>query len=286
MQPAGTSNLGKVRAYYDQTWLDYRLLWLNRRNLAIHFGYWDEKTRSHSQALTNLNVVLASALQIGEGEAVLDAGCGVGGSAVWLAEHYSVTVIGITPVPSQVERARQFAHQRGVAGRASFELQDYTRTAFPSGSFDVIWAMESLCHAHDKAAFFREAARLLRPGGRLGVIEYLRRSRPLPPGGEGLLQSWLSGWAIPDLLTPGEIREACAAAGFSEIKLRDITENVRPSLRRLHRIASVSWPLELLGHRLGLRTLAQHGNARGARDQYRALERGLWLDALMVARRS
>src|SRR5918911_2459067 len=47
--------LSQLQAYYDETWSDYRLFWLNRRNLAIHFGYWDESTRTHAQSLNRLN---------------------------------------------------------------------------------------------------------------------------------------------------------------------------------------------------------------------------------------
>src|SRR5712691_2683673 len=55
-------DLSRIRAYYDETWLDYRLLWLNAQNRAIHFGYWDEHTRSHAQSLLAMNRMLASRL--------------------------------------------------------------------------------------------------------------------------------------------------------------------------------------------------------------------------------
>ncbi|HEY4938350.1 MAG TPA: hypothetical protein VIJ69_04940 [Actinomycetota bacterium] len=50
-------------SYYEETWLDYRMLWLNPSNRAIHFGYWDETTRNHSESLLNMNRVLASNLR-------------------------------------------------------------------------------------------------------------------------------------------------------------------------------------------------------------------------------
>src|SRR5207249_2522434 len=53
-------DLSHIQAYYDETWLDYRMLWLNPQNRAIHFGYWDEHTRSHTQSLVAMNRVLAS----------------------------------------------------------------------------------------------------------------------------------------------------------------------------------------------------------------------------------
>src|SRR5690349_13856687 len=128
----------RLVAYYDQTWLDYRLLWLNGNNLAVHFGYSDATTRRHSDTLVNMNRVLATRAAIQPGERVLDAGCGVGGSSLWLAEQRGARVVGITPVASQVQRARRYAMLRGLAERVSFEQADYTSTPFPAQSFDVV----------------------------------------------------------------------------------------------------------------------------------------------------
>ncbi len=276
-------DVSRIRAYYDETWLDYRMFWLNPRNRAIHFGYWDKHTRSHSESLLNMNRVLASHTGIRSGQRILDAGCGIGGSAIWLAKTYDVEVVGITPVASQVARARRYAQEQGLAGRVSFEQQDYSHTTFPQASFDVIWVMESLCHAPDKRLVLAEARRLLRPGGRLGIVEYMRTSRPHAAADETLLHSWLSGWAIPDLATSREFLEWTQALGFQDVQLADITPNVRPSLRRLYRLAMLTWPGAFILHALRLRSETQHGNTRGAFDQYHALQRGLWFYALLTA---
>lgn len=150
-----------IVGYYDETWLDYRILWLNPDNLAVHFGYTDQSTRSHTDALKNMNRVLADRVQIQSGERVLDAGCGVGGSSFWLAKERGAEVVGITLAPGQVGKARSYAARRRLADRVHFEVADFTATPFPDASFDVVWAVESLCHAPDKAAFYQEAARLL-----------------------------------------------------------------------------------------------------------------------------
>ena len=154
---AATQDLRPIDRYYDETWHDYRWLWLNSSNYAIHFGYWDERTHTHADALNHLNAALAARVGIPRGARILDAGCGVGGSAIWLARTFDVQVIGITPVSSQVERARGFGVERGVSDRVRFAKEDYLHTSFPDASFDVTWAVESICHAADKAAFYREA---------------------------------------------------------------------------------------------------------------------------------
>jgi tocopherol O-methyltransferase len=276
-------DLTRIRAYYDQTWLDYRMLWLNPENRAIHFGYWEKHTRSHAQSLLAMNQALASHLGIRSGQRILDAGCGVGGSAIWLAKTYDVEVVGITPVASQVARAHRYAQEQGVADQVSFEQQDYTHTAFPDASFDVVWAMESLCHAPEKRLVLAEARRLLRPGGQVGIVEYMRTRRPHASAGETLLHSWLSGWAIPDLATAAEWLEWTQDVGLHDVQLVDLTPNVRPSLRRLYWLAALTWPVAFPLHALGLRSEMQHGNMRGAFDQYHALRRGLWFYALLTA---
>jgi cyclopropane fatty-acyl-phospholipid synthase-like methyltransferase len=274
----------RIRAYYDETWGDYRWLWLSPRNYAIHFGYWDKTTRTHAQSLREMNRTLADRIRIQPGQRVLDAGCGVGGSALWLASERSVEVVGVTLVASQVERARLFAAEAGLAGRVSFAQEDYTSTPFPAGSFDVIWAVESVCHAPEKQLFAREARRLLRPGGRLGMVEYTRVSRPLPVSAdEELMRSWLSGWAIPDIATAEEWTGWFSDAGFDEIEITDITANVLPSLRRLYWITQALWTPASLVRRLGLRSETQQGNTRGAREIYRAVRRGLWREQILTA---
>jgi tocopherol O-methyltransferase len=276
-------DLTAVRAYYDETWLDYRLLWLTRATPGIHFGYWDEETKRHEEALRNLNGVLAKHIGIRPGQRILDAGCGVGGSAIWLAETHGVEVVGITPVASQIARGRRHASERGIADRVSFAQQSYLETTFAPASFDVVWAMESACHAPDKRRFLVEARRLLRPGGRLGLVEYMRAERPFSPADEALLHSWLAGWAIPHLATRDQWTAWARELGFSQVDTIDITANVTPSLRHLYRMAVVAWPVERALHRLGVRSDVQHGNVRGARDQYRALRQGLWFDAVLTA---
>jgi tocopherol O-methyltransferase len=273
-----------IELYYDQTWLDYRLLWLNKTNLSIHFGYSDGSGCRHSEALLNTNRVLADRAAIKPGDRVLDAGCGVGGSSLWLARERGARVTAITPVPSQVALARRFIASGDLTGSVQVRQADYTAVPLPDASFDVVWALESLCHAEDKAAFYREAARLLAPGGRIVVAEYMRTRRPLDAAGERLLRQWVTGWAIPDLDTPSEHLANLAAAGFIDERLEDVTEHVRCSLRRLYRIAQVSFPLAVLGRAARLRSTVQHGNVMGSLRPYQALNHGLWFYAIVVAR--
>jgi cyclopropane fatty-acyl-phospholipid synthase-like methyltransferase len=216
---------------------------------------------------------------------VLDAGCGLGGSAAWLALHRQAHVTGVTLVPDQVVRARAHAERMGVADRTEFRVGDFTATGLEAGTYDIVWCFEALCHAPDKSAFYREAARLLRPGGRIIIAEYIRARRPLAAPSEERLRRWVAGWAIPDLDTPEEHMEAAAEAGFSRLIMHDITRLTRRSLRRVCVTACALWPGHRLARRLGLRSEAHEGNIYGAIRQYPSLRRGDWFYSIIVGTR-
>lgn len=86
---------------------------------------------------------------------VLDAGCGVGGGAMYIAKETGAKVTGITVSPKQVERARLGVKERGLDGMVEIIGCDYLRTPFEDRSFDVVYAIESACHAYPKQKFVK-----------------------------------------------------------------------------------------------------------------------------------
>ncbi len=246
--------------YYDNTWSDYERYWINNDNLALHFGYTDWRALSHHASLLNMNRELADRAKIHAGDRVLDAGCGVGGSSLWLAENRGADVTGITVVPSQLARARDYAKTRGLSEWVVFELADFTETPFPNASFDVLWAIESVCYATDAPAFYAEAARVLRPGGRLVIADGMRRGRPLRRRGEYLLRQWADGWAVPDIRTGEEHLADAAAAGFSSVSLDDVSWHVASSVARLFLTTVLHYPANFTRYHLGVRSAEAHGN--------------------------
>ncbi len=272
-----------IAAYYEQTWLDYRIIWLNPKNRAIHFGYWDGSVANHSESLLNMNRVLARHIDPKPGQLVLDAGCGVGGTAMWLGERYDVNVVGITIAPSQIERAQRYTAERGLDRRVSFGLQDYCRTAFADETFDAVYGLESINYAMDKRDFIRESFRILKPGGRFVVQDGFRVERSFSKEEHHLQRSWLSGWMVPNLASREEFAAWSAEAGFVDVTQEDCTPNVRRSCRRLHHVTVACYPAAMLLHKLGVRSDIQHGNVRAARDQWRAMRRGLWGYGIVTA---
>lgn len=275
----------RIRAYYHDTWFEYTFLWISPKARAMHLGTWGPVTRTHSGSLLEVNRRMAEKAAVGPGDSVLDAGCGIGGSSVWLAERFGASVTGINLVNAHVKRATRYAAKRGVSGRVRFEVADYTATRLPGESFDVVWAQESVCHAPDKAAFFNEAFRLLKRGGRLVMVDFIDTRKPKDPDESRWLDQWARGWSM--MPPPGRDywRQAGLDAGFAGPEFDDLSGGTRRSARRLYLFCVALYPVSVLLHRVGIRSAAAQDNIRGSRDQWRLMRDGHWTHELMFFRK-
>jgi tocopherol O-methyltransferase len=217
--------------YYRDTENAYKDSWDLNNSLAIHYGYWDGKVRSFPQSLLRMNEVMMETAAIKQSDKVLDAGCGVGGSSIFLASALGCKVTGITLSERQEQQATENAKQKGVEKLVDFKVMDYCATNFPDASFDIVWGCESICYADDKHQFVREAYRLLKPGGRLVVAdgfvtmsEYNERL---------VIRKWLNGWQVKSLESPSRFKNLLSLEGFVNVEYRDISKFVRHSSRRL-----------------------------------------------------
>ncbi len=247
--------------HYDDCYRDYLVAWCNRDNLALHYGYWDDAAPyNQHRALLNKNRILYEQAGIKSGDKVLDAGCGIGGSSIWMAKQHGNKVTGITISAKQAGYAKQHAGRHAVGASVDFEVTDFCATPFADESFDVVWALESACHALNKADFLREAYRLLRKGGRIVVCDgFLLQRRFSAPQWQAVV-TCLNGWAVPNLCSRQEFTELLAQQNFQSVLCHDITAQTLPSADYMYKVAKRLQPVQKISQWLGLRSKAQTAN--------------------------
>lgn len=235
--------LRKINKYYSSTIDDYKEFWLGKRDWAMHLGYSDNDNTTHSQSLIQMNEVLAGLVRISPNDCVLDAGCGYGGSAIWLAANVGCQVDGVNVVSDQLKVACELTRKRRLSRKVRFSYQDYCATSFSDASFDVLWALESVIHTKKKEAFFVEAARILKKGGRFLMADFfLTDNGNITKQDKIQLRKMEEGWAVTDLLTSRICRDLLSKNGFINTQVFDLTENVRLSMKRLGDICRIALP--------------------------------------------
>ncbi len=272
----------EVVDYYDDCEVDYRWVWNLKESRSLHYGYWTDNTKTLHEALLNVNNILIKKAGLKPEHHVLDAGCGVGGTAVFIAAHVGCRVRGITLSEKQVASASQLAAEKNVADLVKFEKRNFTSTGYPEDSFDAVCGIESICHANSKEDFLREAYRILKSGGRLVIIDFYKSERAFTAKEASIWRNWTSAWKVPDFSKFSEILEAMKRVGFREVSMSDETPHILPSARRLYRYFFPALIVTKVSEFLGRRNRTQTNNVWSAYFQYQALRRDLWRYGIVV----
>lgn len=267
-------NKETIIKYYNYTLPLYRFFYHKNSN-SLHYGFWDKSVRNHQEALLNVNKFLAKIANIKVGDIVLDAGCGIGGSSIWLAKNYKIKAVGISISERQIIEARKLAFNNGVQDSTEFHEKDFLNSGFSNESFDIVWAVESVCHAEDKKDFLREAYRMLKSGGRLVVDDgFLIRSFENEQEKKDF-KDFLDGMALPNLASESKFKELLEELGFKNIKIYDKTKDTFPSAKKIYNMSIFSYPLAKMTEKFHLTPHLLTLNNLAGIAQYRVIKSGL-----------
>jgi len=265
-----------IADYYNQTQTHYKRWWKLDKYLSVHYGIWDATTKSFADALLNTNKVLEQIAEVAQGSRILDAGCGVGGSGVYLAKQKNAKVSGVTLSEKQFDFAVANAKKLKLDSLLDFKLEDYSKTSFADDEFDLIWCIESISSTPDKELFAKEAFRLLKPGGKIIIADYFNTSENKTDTGDHM-EKWRKIWSMAPIESLDEYMPQFTNQGFRVKKNLDFTKGIFPTAKRMCKSA-VLGALPSIAYNITHPNVSRFAKShyKSGYYQYKALKKGLW----------
>jgi len=219
----------RIQQFYDRS----SNLWEEIWGEHMHHGYYGadgSEKKERRQAQIDLNDEVLRWADITAAQEILDVGCGIGGSSLYLAERFGATATGITLSPVQAKRATERAQSANIS--ATFQVADALHMPFADASFDFVWSMESGEHMPDKEQFLRECVRVLKPGGKLLMVTWCHRpttpETPLTDAEKQLLEKIYEIYCLPYVISLPEYEAIAQSLPLEDLRTADWSTAVAP----------------------------------------------------------
>jgi tocopherol O-methyltransferase len=207
----------KIRKFYDLGSPYY----LSIYGEHIHDGYYKTGEESKKVAQDNLLKLLVEKAKIQKGTRILDVGCGVGGSSIWMAKNLEAVTLGITISPVQLGIAQRMAEEQNV--NSQFLLMDAETMDF-SQSFDVIWVVAALSHFPAPEDFLARATSFLERRGKFVIFDWMPAEDIINPYGDPYIQPVSAGMILASLTSLNTYLKWFIQNGYRISFSEDITD--------------------------------------------------------------
>jgi cyclopropane fatty-acyl-phospholipid synthase-like methyltransferase len=210
--------------------------YVTESTLYLNNGYWRDSPKTLDEACQAMARLLGETANLCAQDEVLDVGFGYGDQDIyWMDQFRCKKIVGLNITPSQVELARKRVTERRLGDRIDLQLGSATEMPFEANTFDKVLALECAMHFVTRAKFFRDAHRVLRPGGRIATTDVIPL-KELPPDMKGMKRfkvELVDHVARSLAATPSEnlyprdvYAEKMKAAGFENVSVTSIRNDV------------------------------------------------------------
>ena len=245
----------EVESHYDDITDVYLQIWSTEH---IHLGLFEPGELSDDsdgfdlaglqRGLERMIDAIVAPAGICENDHVVDAGCGVGGTAFYLARKHGCAVTGVNLSRKQLAIANERAREVDFGDRVRFEYADCSRSLpFADNSVDAVVNIESACHYSDRGTFAREVHRVLKPGGWIVASDCLTRDGLTPAEVQQHVVPLCKLWAWAELESPAIYSRRLAEAGLVRIEFELLAGDEAGQARALGFQIEQLWRLWVAG---------------------------------------
>ncbi|BAY22794.1 type 11 methyltransferase [Calothrix sp. NIES-2100] len=220
----------QIQQFYDAS----SGLWEDIWGEHMHHGYYGPngtQKKDRRQAQIDLIEELLNWAEVETAENILDVGCGIGGSSLYLADKFHARATGITLSPVQAARATERAQELNLSNRSQFLVANAQAMPFEDNTFDLVWSLESGEHMPDKTKFLQECYRVLKPGGKLIMVTWCHRpidNSPLTDDEQKHLQEIYRVYCLPYVISLPEYTAIARQLPLQNIRTADWSTAVAP----------------------------------------------------------
>ena len=200
-------------------------------NESLHFAPLTPHESLEDSIIRHQRLMIAK-LELQQGMKVVDIGCGVGGPMRRVVHESGVRVVGVNNNEVQMEKAKMLNAEAGFDHMVEYVACSFMdMSVIEDNTFDAGYAIESTCHAPDKAGAFAEIFRVLKPGALFWGQEMCLTDKfnPNDASHRNIRQELMRGIALNEIATPREVNQALEAAGFQVIEGMDRDVKEGPS---------------------------------------------------------
>ncbi|HLP90661.1 MAG TPA: methyltransferase domain-containing protein [Nostocaceae cyanobacterium] len=237
----------KIQQFYDAS----SGLWEEIWGEHMHHGYYGldgKQQKERRQAQIDLIEELLNWADVKTAANILDVGCGIGGSSLYLSNKFNAQVTGITLSPIQAHRAGERALEANLHTRTQFLVANALEMPFSDHSFDVVWSLESGEHMPDKTKFLQECYRVLKPGGIFILATWCHRPTDeiqLTRDEQRHLKAIYRVYCLPHVISLPDYEAIARQLPLNHIRVADWSSAVAPFWHKV--ISSAFTPQAIFG---------------------------------------